>query len=406
MKTDSPLQEYDFVVIGGGIVGVATALQIIRTFSDARVLVVEKEDRLASHQTGHNSGVIHSGVYYMPGSLKSRLCKEGAAETYRFCRQYNIPVAQCGKLLVATGELECERLSALEERCIQNEIEFHRLSRYELQQKEPNVVGDGALFIPGTGITDYVKITRKMAELFVSHGGQIELGYAVSQIKESQPGVDFVIGNSRRRTRYLVACGGLMSDRIARTMHTNINYRIVPFRGEYYEIQSPRHHRINHLIYPVPDPELPFLGVHLTKTIDHRVTVGPNAVLGWKREGYQRINLNLKDAWDILTFSGFWSFYRKYRDVGFREFGDSLFKRRYLQRVKKFCPALCVSDLVTYPAGIRAQALNGDGTMVHDFLFCETEHSLHVCNAPSPAATSAIPIASHIVNQVKEKFKL
>ena len=406
MQRGNLMRECDFVIAGGGIVGVATALMLINTFPDARILLAEKERELSFHQTGHNSGVIHAGVYYAPGSLKARMCKQGAQDTYAFCKRHNIPFEQCGKLLVATNEREFDQMLALEKRCTENEIEVHQWSSAELQQEEPNVKGDGALFVPATGITDYTRITQKMGELFVRQGGLCELHKPVLKISESGTGVTLRIGDMRCQTRYFVACGGLMSDRIARSMGIKINYRIIPFRGEYYQIQSSRRSLINHLIYPIPNPELPFLGVHLTKTIDGRVTVGPNAVLGWKREGYRKLNFNLKDTFDILTFPGFWALSRQYSGTGLQEFRDSLMKRHYLQRVRKFCPTLTASELMPYPAGIRAQAVNSDGAMVHDFLFCESNYSLHVCNAPSPAATSAFPIASHIVDKIRTKFGL
>lgn len=397
---------FDFIIIGGGIVGASTAWQLQKHYPDASILLVEKESTLARHQTGHNSGVIHAGVYYQPGSLKADFCKRGAAATFAFCREHDLPVLRCGKLLVATDKVEFERIADLEERCCQNGIESHRWSGAELTRAEPQITGIGALFIPDTGITDYRQITLKMAELFIKIGGQVKLGRDVSALRENQNDVRIFLGAEQFRTKYLIACSGLMADRIAHMMGIDIDFRIIPFRGEYYQL-AVRHNRIvNHLIYPIPDPKLPFLGVHLTRMIDGSVTIGPNAVLGWKREGYGRFNLDIKDTLDMLAFKGFWKVMRDNLISGIGEFKDSLYKPGYLKRVRKYCPSLTTADLRPYPAGIRAQAVKSDGSLVHDFLFAETERSLHVCNAPSPAATSAIPIGNYIREKAKNKFNL
>jgi L-2-hydroxyglutarate oxidase len=397
---------YDFVIVGGGIVGVSTAWQLLQRYPDAAVLLVEKESELARHQTGHNSGVIHAGVYYQPGSLKADFCKRGAAMTMDFCREHGIPVLQCGKLLVATDPDEARRMDDLEERCRRNGISTQRLSREELKKREPNITGVGALFVPATGITDYKRITAAMAERFKALGGTVMAGSAVTSLTESDQAVTLRIGDQRLETRYLIACGGLMADRIAAMMGIGVDFRIVPFRGEYYRLAA-RHNRIvNHLIYPIPDPRLPFLGVHLTRMIDGSVTVGPNAVLGWKREGYERVNLNGRDVMDMLTFPGFWKVMRANLRTGLGEIKDSLYKRGYLQRVRKYCPGLTAADLQPCPAGVRAQAVMKDGSLVHDFLFAESGRSLHVCNAPSPAATSAIPIGSYLCDKIRDKFKI
>lgn len=400
------MNTFDFVIIGGGIVGVSTAWQLQKHYPDASILLIEKETALAQHQTSHNSGVIHAGVYYQPGSLKADFCKRGAAATFSFCREHDLPVLQCGKLLVATDEIEFQRMADLEIRCRQNGIETHRWSGAELGREEPQITGVGALLVPATGITDYRRISSKMAELFINMGGQVKLGKTVSALRESRDDVQIALGTERFQTRYLVACGGLMADRIAQMMDIDIDFRIVPFRGEYYQLPA-RHNRIvNHLIYPIPDPALPFLGVHLTRMIDGSVTVGPNAVLGWKREGYGRLNLDPRDTMEMLAFKGFWKLIQGNLKAGVGEFKDSLYKRGYLQRVRKYCPCLTTDDLRPYPAGIRAQAVKKDGTLVHDFLFGETERSLHVCNAPSPAATSAMPIAEYLGDKVADKFTL
>jgi L-2-hydroxyglutarate oxidase len=400
------MRTVDMLIIGGGIVGVSTAWQLKQRYPDATILLVEKEPTLAHHQTGHNSGVIHAGVYYQPGSLKADFCKRGAADTITFCREHRIPFSQCGKLLVATDAVEFERMQALEARCAQNGIETHRLSASELKQKEPHIEGVGAFLVPATGITDYRQITQKMADQFIALGGTVNLGQTVKAIKESCHTVLVRTDKASIETRYLIACGGLMADRLTRMMDISIDFRIIPFRGEYYRLPARHDTLVRHLIYPIPDPGLPFLGVHLTRMIGGHVTVGPNAVLGWEREGYGRINLNPRDMLDMFAFRGFWKVMQANFMTGIGEMKDSLSKRGYLRRVHKYCPCLNKSDLMPYPAGIRAQAVRQDGSLVHDFLFAETDRSLHVCNAPSPAATSAIPIGNYLSEIASQKFNL
>lgn len=400
------MNTFDFVLIGGGIVGISTAWQLQKSFPEANILVVEKENGLARHQTGHNSGVIHAGVYYQPGSLKADFCKRGAAATYDFCREYSLPVDQCGKLLVATDAIELERLKALEKRCQENGIETIRWSSEKLHHEEPQITGLGALLVPSTGITDYTKITEKMAALFQEAGGKIQYGSPVTTLSEDNDRLLIGMGNQKIQTRYLISCGGLMADRITQMLGIDIDFRIIPFRGEYYRLPERHNSIVKHLIYPVPDPDLPFLGVHLTRMIDGSVTVGPNAVLGWKREGYGQVNFNFIDTMEMFSFEGFWKVMKANLKTGVLEFKDSLFTSGYLERIRKYCPSLEILDLRPYPAGIRAQAVLKDGSLVHDFLFAETSRSLHVCNAPSPAATSAIPIGEYLVAKVKKKFSL
>ncbi len=398
------MKTYDLAIIGGGIVGVSSAWQLKRRYPDAAIVLIEKEASIATHQTGHNSGVIHAGVYYQPGSLKADFCKRGAAQTIEFCRKYSIPFKQCGKMLVATDALEYERMAALESRCIENGIALERLDEKELHAHEPNITGLGALKVMATGITDYVKIAAKMADLFVALGGEVRTGCEVEHIEENSQIVRVRTGSDTIESRYLLACGGLMADRLANMIEIDIDFQIVPFRGEYFRLPKRLNAIVRHLIYPIPDPELPFLGVHLTRMIDGSVTVGPNAVLGWKREGYGRFNLDWKDSVEMLSFPGFWSVIRQNLVSGISEMKDSLFKSGYLKRIRKYCPQIASDDLRPYPAGIRAQAVKRDGSLVHDFLFAESERSFHVCNAPSPAATSAMPIGEFIGNCIAEKF--
>jgi (S)-2-hydroxyglutarate dehydrogenase len=400
------MKRYDMTVIGGGIVGVSTALALKERFKDAAILLLEKESCLAAHQTGHNSGVIHAGVYYAPGSLKADFCRRGSQATLDFCREHGLPYRQCGKLLVATTPLEFERMQALAKRCVQNRIQVHPIHRQELYRMEPHIRGEGALWVPATGICDFTAITRKMAALFQAGGGDLQLGHPVSGLIETR---DQVIVHTRSEsfsTRYLVVCAGLMADRLAKMMHIDIDFAIIPFRGEYYRLPRHRSHIVSHLIYPVPDPDLPFLGVHLTPMIDGSITVGPNAVLGLKREGYGRINMSFTDMADMVTFPGFWKVTARHLGSGIKEQMDSVWKPGYLARIQKYCPSLTRQDLLPYPPGIRAQAVMGNGSLVHDFLFARTPRSLHVCNAPSPAATSAIPIGEYLRDQAADLFGL
>lgn len=400
------MKRYDLVVLGGGIIGVATAWSLKQHMPTASILLVEKENRYASHQTGHNSGVIHAGVYYQPGSLKADFCRRGAAATFKFCREFSVPFEQCGKMLVATDEAELERMSDLEKRCGENNIETERVSSAELRQREPNIRGTGALFVPATGITDYPTIAEKMAEQFEGLGGEVRLGNQVYNLEESRDFITIETGSNTFETEYLVVCGGLMADRLARMMDIDIDFSIIPFRGEYYKLVEKHNHIVSHLVYPIPDPELPFLGVHLTRMVDGSVTVGPNAVLGLKREGYGRMNLDMTDIFEMIRFPGFWRLLKENLSSGFYEMKDSVYKPGYLERVRKYCPDLVLSDLEPYPAGIRAQAVLADGSLVHDFLFAQSPRSLHVCNAPSPAATSALPIAEYLTDKTIEMFNL
>ncbi|NCP01998.1 MAG: L-2-hydroxyglutarate oxidase [Deltaproteobacteria bacterium] len=394
---------YDYLLVGGGIVGASTALQLKQRFPAARVLLLEKEVSAAYHQTGHNSGVIHAGVYYAPGSLKARFCREGAQATIDLCERCNIPYLRCGKLLVATDAKEWDGLEALTERCYENQIEVHPQSRQQLKTLEPNIRGVAALRVPATGIVDYRKVTAALLEKFTGLGGEVRFSIQVDALYE-QPGfIEAVCGGERLRSQFLISCAGLMADRVLAMLGISADFRIVPFRGEYYQLPQNYNQIVSHLIYPVPDPALPFLGVHLTRMIDGSVTVGPNAVVGWKREGYGRVNFSLKDSWGNVSYAGFWKVMHKNLGSGLIEMKNSLWKRGYLEQVRKYCPQLALSDLRPYPAGIRAQAVMTDGSLVQDFLFAESPRSLHVCNAPSPAATSALPIGAYICDKVEQR---
>jgi L-2-hydroxyglutarate oxidase len=387
---------YDACVIGGGIVGMATAMALVQAQPGISVLVLEKEDDLARHQTGHNSGVVHSGIYYEPGSLKAELSRRGAVATKEFCAEHGLPVAVPGKLLVATDDRDAARLDGLVQRAAANHIEVQRIGGSELREWEPNVAGVGALLVPTTGSVDYVAITRAMRDVVVGAGGRVAFGQTVTGIRETTDRVVVTTAGTTWRARRLVVCGGLQADRLAAMAGVRTDARIVPFRGEYFELPVERRDMVTRLIYPVPDPDLPFLGVHLTPMVDGRVTVGPNAVLGLAREGYRKGSINARDLRDVLGFPGFWRLARSQIRTGAREMRNSLLKRGYLAAARRYAPGLRLDDLLPYEAGIRAQALLRDGTLVHDFLIEETPRTLHVLNAPSPAATSAIPIGEMV----------
>ena len=397
--------KFDYIVIGGGIVGVSTAWQLQQQYPNKRIVIIEKEHKFACHQTGHNSGVIHAGVYYQPGSLKAKFCKEGVQATIAFCQDNDIHYEQCGKLLVATNALEHERMLVLYGRCADNGIDAQLLDKAQLKQREPNISGMGAIFVKQTGIVNYQQVTTKMAEKFQQLGGTVLLQHEVVALSEDENEVTVKAVHDGQEIRltgdFLVACSGLMADRTTKMLGIKTDFQIIPFRGEYYRLAPQHNNIVNHLIYPIPDPELPFLGVHLTRMIDGSVTVGPNAVQGWKREGYGKINVSLKDIFDMVRFVGFWRVVKNNFKVGLFETINSWWKPGYLKTIQKYCPSLTLHDLQPYPAGIRAQAVMKDGSMVHDFLFAQSPRSLHVCNAPSPAATSALPIGAYICEKIE-----
>jgi len=390
---------YDFCILGGGIVGLATSLELSRR-TGASVLLLEKESSFARHQTGHNSGVIHAGLYYKPGSLKADLCRKGAEATKRFCSDHGVLFKTPGKLVVATNACELARLRALADNARVNRIEFSELDAAELHEQEPNIVGLGAIHSPRTAIVDYAEICSVMGELIRERGHHIAMNVAVDVIREEAEFVRVEAGAKSWKARWLIACAGLQSDRIACLAGLAVEHQIIPFRGEYFDIVPAKRSLVQHLIYPVPDPDLPFLGIHLTPMIDGGLTVGPNAVLGFAREGYAQFAFDIRDVLTFATFPGFWRVMAKNWRSGIGEARNSLSKKRYLAECQKYCPSLNESDLNRREAGIRAQAVLRDGTLVHDFLFLKSKRMLHVCNTPSPAATSALPIAELIAQQV------
>ena len=397
----------DITIIGGGIIGTATAHTLLARHPGLSVTVLEKEAGLSLHQTGRNSGVIHAGIYYAPGSLKAEFCRQGLTATLAYCAEFGIAHERPGKLIVATSPLELERLAALENRAHQNGLAVRRVSSAELHELEPNITGLGALLSPATSIVDYPAMVRSMANQIVSCGGQILTGAEVSDIVEGSDSVRLALADGREfKTSYLIACAGLNADRLASLCGLGDDFAVVPFKGEYFRL-APRHNDIvHHLIYPVPDPALPFLGIHLTRMIGGHVTVGPNAVLSLAREGYGKLCLNLRDVASMAGFPGFWRVMRDNLHTGLAEAGNSTFKSRYLRACQRYCPSLELGDLLQYPPGIRAQAVMRDGSLVHDFLIRNTARTVHICNAPSPAATSAFPIADKIHRLATEAFAL
>jgi (S)-2-hydroxyglutarate dehydrogenase len=392
---------HDFCIIGGGIVGLATALDLLKQRPGSKLVLLEKEAEVGFHQTGHNSGVIHAGIYYAPGSLKARLCVEGNRATKAFCSAHEVPFETCGKLLVATDGAELVRMDAIAEHATLNGIEFRRLDASELRTIEPNIVGVGALLVPSTGLVDYRLVSRAMANEIRKLGGQIHLEEKVIAIRES--GADVSVRTDRLgevRASKLVVCGGLQSDRLAELAGLSVDHRIVPFRGEYFRLPDSKADIIKHHIYPVPNPALPFLGVHMTRMADGGITIGPNAVLARSREGYAKGSTSIRDMIDIASFSGFWRVLGKHLQPAIQEAVSSASRQAFLALSRKYCPSLKKADLTPHPSGIRAQAVLRDGTLVHDFLFKETSRMVHVLNAPSPAATSALPIGQMIAQRL------
>ncbi|MDD2539419.1 MAG: L-2-hydroxyglutarate oxidase [Desulfuromonadaceae bacterium] len=393
---------YDFIVVGAGIIGMSTACKLQQSFPGRSVLVVEKESQPACHQTGRNSGVIHAGVYYTPGSMKAKFCREGNVATKAFCTEHGIKYSECGKLLVATNNVELERMAGLVSRCKENQISIEVLTASQLKASEPNITGLGAILVPSAGIVSYTEITKKMVDLVVQGGGEVRFNSQVVGVKEQLDNITVQTSGGQFEGRFLVVCAGLMADRVVRMLGVIPEFKIIPFRGEYYLLSEKHNNIVKHLVYPIPDPDLPFLGVHLTRMIDGTVTVGPNAVLAFKREGYGKFDFSLRDAFEMLTYPGLLKVLYKNYMVSMVELKNSLYKKGYLELVRKYCPSLTLEDLHDYPAGIRAQAVTRDGLLVNDFLFVSTRRALAVCNAPSPAATSAIPIGNYIVEKIKK----
>jgi (S)-2-hydroxyglutarate dehydrogenase len=390
---------YSVAIVGGGIVGLAVALETTRRLPQLRLLLLEKEDRVGRHQSGHNSGVIHSGIYYKPGSLKAKLCVTGAAAMIEFCRQHGIPHQVCGKVIVATHVEEFPRLEELCRRAEANGITGVRsIGREELKEIEPHASGLRALVVPLTGITDYAAVCDKYGELVSAQGGTILTSTAVTGLKRLSDEVVIETNRGSFSSSSLINCAGLFSDRISQMAGDDPQGIIVPFRGEYYDLIPERSELVRNLIYPVPDPRFPFLGVHFTRRISGRVDAGPNAVLAFRREGYRRADFDVRDMVSSMTFPGFWRMAAKNWRSGLGEFYRSFSKAAFVRALQRLVPEVRAQDLVPGEAGVRAQALNRNGGLVDDFHFVASRRLLHVLNVPSPAATASLAIGKMIVD--------
>jgi len=395
---------WDVAIIGGGIVGTATAMALARD-AGASVVVLEAEDRLAAHQTGNNSGVIHSGLYYKPGSLKAANCVAGREAMYRFCREHGLPHERCGKIVVATREDELPRLASLEQRGGANGLEgMKRLTPEEIREKEPHVTGIAGLWVPQTGIVDYTAVTERFAQLVREAGGEIRLNSRVTAVRRDGGELVLQTVGGEVRTKNLINCAGLQCDRVARMCGVEPGVKIVPFRGEYYEIAPARHHLIRNLVYPVPDPQFPFLGVHFTRMVKGGVEAGPNAVLAFKREGYTKTSFSLRDTFETFTYGGALRMFSKHWKMGLGEFQRSFNKKAFLKALQRLLPELQLEDLSPGGAGVRAQAVAPDGGLVDDFKIVEADRMIHVLNAPSPAATASISIGRAIAEMAERSF--
>ena len=396
------MHEFDCVVIGGGIIGLSAAWTILERKPNVRVAVLEKEDGWARHQTGRNSGVIHSGIYYKPGSLKSELCREGNRRLVEFCKQHGIRYEACGKVIVATKPSEIPLMGKLFERGVANGIAVRRLRAEQVLEMEPHVRCLAGIHVPSTGIVDFGSVSRKLAELVAKRGGELRLSTKVLGFRANGSKVFLETSQEPLSTRWVINCAGLHSDRVAKLGGANPGARIVPFRGEYYELKRERRRLVTNLIYPLPDPQFPFLGVHFTRMIDGSVHAGPNAVLSLKREGYSRTSFNLRDFLDTMTYAGFWRLAAKFGRLGLEEMYRSISKKAFVHSLQQLIPEITERDLVTGGAGVRAQALRSDGSLVDDFLIIKGPSAIHVCNAPSPAATASLEIGRAIADEIPE----
>lgn len=393
--------DFDLVIVGGGIVGLATGFALSDRHPELSIAIIEKEEAVARHQTGHNSGVVHSGIYYAPGSLRARLCIQGVRLLADFCRTHDLPYVQCGKVIVATSEDEVPRLEALHARGVSNGVPGLKLiERGLLAELEPAAAGIRAIHSPETAITDYTAIAAKLQQLLQERGVRFFFQARVTAIGESAGGVEVITeGGGRVRAAFLVNCAGLYADEVARAAGHSPQVRIVPFRGEYYRLKPGSGPRVNGTIYPVPDPAFPFLGVHLTSTVTGELEIGPNAVLAFAREGYSWKSINVRELLGSLSYRGVWQLGRKHWRYGAHEYYRSLRKTAFLRSAQRLVPSLTGSDIEPFGAGVRAQAVNPDGSLVDDFAFVSTGRSLHVLNAPSPAATASLAIGRYITRE-------
>ncbi len=401
MTTTSRDSQLDVVIVGGGIVGLATAYSLLTTNKNLKLVVLEKEASLGAHQTGHNSGVIHSGLYYKPGSLKAKNCIDGYAKLLQFCREHDVPHEICGKIVVALSEQERSQLEMLRQRGEQNGLTgIHRLSKTEIIEIEPHCTGIDGLFVPQTGIVDYSAVVMRLAERIQNFGGEILTSSEVIEIKESSNTVLVCTKQQQFTTRALITCGGLQSDRLAMQTQPDLDLRIIPFRGEYFELKESAKHLVRNLIYPVPDPNFPFLGVHFTRRIDGTIECGPNAVLAFAREGYRKTDISIREFTQTLAWPGFRKIALKYWRTGLGEYHRSFSKSAFVSALQKLVPEITANDLQPTGAGVRAQACSRAGSLLDDFEIRQIGRVVHVCNAPSPAATASLAIGDAIASRV------
>jgi L-2-hydroxyglutarate oxidase len=395
---------FDYTVLGAGIVGLSTALNLIKKFPKAKILILEKENSFSKHQTGRNSGVIHSGIYYKPGSFKAKLAKSGSKSMISFCKENGLPYEKCGKFIVATEEKEIPLLEKLLHRGIENGVSIKRVSSNELKEKEPHLKCLSAIFVKDTGITNYKKVSEELVNQIKNLGGNILFEQKVIKIINDKNSYIITTETKEFKSKFIVNCCGLYSDRIVKLTGKKPTAKIIPFRGEYYELASSKSFLIKSLIYPVPNPNFPFLGVHFTKMIDGGIHIGPNAVLAFSREGYKKTDFNMSDFFEVVSYGGFWRLAYKNIGEGTKEIARSFIKKIFVKSAQKMIPEILEEDLIESPSGIRAQALYPDGKLVDDFLFIEDGKILHVCNAPSPAATASLEIGKIIVDKIAKIF--
>jgi len=401
--------QFDIVVIGGGIVGLASAYKISLNHHDVRIAVLEKEDRLAAHQTGHNSGVIHSGLYYKLGSTKAKTCTQGRKELVAFAKKHNIPHEICGKVIVATHQRELPDMERIYKNGIENHIEgIERISPDQIKEIEPNCAGIAGLHVPCTGIIDYKQVAGKLGELIVKNGraNKVLTSHEVIGFDKHDFYTAVKTNKGELSVRYIINCAGLQSDRVAKMFNVSPGLRIVPFRGDYFQLTEQAAEKVKGLIYPVPDAEFPFLGVHFTRMIDGSVECGPNAVFSFKREGYGKTDFNWQDSWESLCYFGTWRLFMKNWRYGLGEYARAFSKKMFLRQLRRLVPSLGLDDIKPAAAGVRAQALGPKGQLVDDFKIERRENSIHVLNAPSPAATASLAIGDYINQTATEYFKL
>ena len=409
MPAMQPKTDFDLAIVGAGIVGLATAYKIALAHRSLRICLFEKEKEIAAHQTGHNSGVIHSGLYYRPGSLKARTCREGRRELVEFAKKHHIPFEMCGKIVVATHSGETTRLDQLLERAQDNQLEgVERIDAHQIREIEPECSGIAGLRVPCTGIIDFVQVARTLAEqvLAIHPENRLKLEHRVIGFDRHDYYTELATSKGPFRVRHIVNCAGLQSDRIADLVDVRLDMRIVPFRGEYHQFTDKARGKVKHLIYPVPDPRFPFLGVHFTRTIGGAVECGPNAVFAWKREGYDRRSFGWRDSWDALSFAGTRALFRKNIRYGISEYAHSLCKPLLVRQLKRLIPSVAAEDLQRGHCGVRAQAVSRSGEPLDDFKIEHQKNFIHVLNAPSPAATAALAIGSHIQSLCTRHFNL